>query len=191
MRRYTTRMIDMLKARGETPRSVMAKLGLDASLLNDPELRSSERNGRFDPRDHTGGGGPGVAGDDVVVDPMMGNEKSYDQDPPLVHPASKQNLGSDDSDYDDFRGFFSSSRASFPARTAADPSHVKVNEEFGTERQQHPGDACPSLSAAVVAAVMRDPWNCSPSCDAFRRFDRSDASSSALSSFGQQVQLHI
>jgi hypothetical protein len=60
-------------------------------------------------------------------------------------------------------------RSSFPGRTAADPSHLEVIEEFQTQRQQHPGDAFAPLSAAVVAAVTRDPWNCSPTCDAFRR----------------------
>jgi hypothetical protein len=38
-----------------------------------------------------------------------------------------------------------------------------------------PGDACPSLSAAVVAAVTRNPWNCFPTSDVFRRICRSDA----------------
>jgi hypothetical protein len=41
-------------------------------------------------------------------------------------------------------------RAFLPEQ-AADPSHVEFNEEFRTQQQQHPGDACPSLSAAVVA----------------------------------------
>ena len=42
-----------------------------------------------------------------------------------------------------------------------------------------------------VAAVMRHPWNCSPTCDAFRLTERSDASSSALSSFGLKLEHHI
>jgi hypothetical protein len=82
-------------------------------------------------------------------------------------------------------------RSSFLARTAADPLRGGSNEEFRTQRQQHPGDACPSLSAAVVAAVTRSPWNRSPTCDAFRRIWRSDASSSALSGFGLKLEGHI
>jgi hypothetical protein len=69
--------------------------------------------------------------------------------------------------------------------------HVGVNNEFRTQRQQHLGDARPSLSAAVVAAVTRNPWNCSPSCDAFRRICRSDASSSTLSRFGLKLERHV
>jgi hypothetical protein len=46
---------------------------------------------------------------------------------------------------------------------------LEVDEEYRTQRQQNLGDARPSLSAAVVT---RNPWNCSPTRDAFRRIDR-------------------
>jgi hypothetical protein len=36
------------------------------------------------------------------------------------------------------------------------PPLWEVNEEFRTQRQQHSGDARPSLSAAAVAAVTRN-----------------------------------
>jgi hypothetical protein len=46
-------------------------------------------------------------------------------------------------------------------------SDVEVNEEFRTQRQQRPGDACRSLSAAVVEAVMGSPRNCSSTVTRF------------------------
>jgi hypothetical protein len=84
--------------------------------------------------------------------------------------------------------FFSSSTIERSCPNSAYPSHVEVNEKFRTLRQQHPGDAVPRESAAVVAAVTRDRLNCSPTCDAFRRICRSDASSSALCSFGLKLE---
>jgi hypothetical protein len=67
----------------------------------------------------------------------------------------------------------------------------KSNAEFPTQWQQHPGDACPCRSAAVVAAVTRDPWDCSPTCDAFWRIERSGASSTARIGFGLKLERHI
>ena len=47
------------------------------------------------------------------------------------------------------------------------------------------------LYSAVIAAVTRNPRNCSPTCDAFRRISRSGASSDALSSFGLKLERHV
>jgi hypothetical protein len=77
--------------------------------------------------------------------------------------------------------------SSFPPKQQPMPLLWEVNEETATQ----PSDARPSPSAAIVAAVTRNPWNRSPTCDAFRRIDRSDASSSALSSFRLKLERHI
>jgi hypothetical protein len=48
--------------------------------------------------------------------------------------------------------------SSFRAQTVANAFLVEVNEEFRTQGQEQSCDAFPSLSAAVVAAVTRNPW---------------------------------
>jgi Recombinase len=61
----------------------------------------------------------------------------------------------------------------------------KSRKSFGRNGSSTPVTRVRRVSAAVVAAVTRDQGNCSPTCDAFRRICRSDASSTALSGFGQ------
>src|ERR1700735_2092458 len=58
------------------------------------------------------------------------------------------------------------------------PPWRRPTKSFGPNGKHHRGDASPCRNAAIVAAVTRNAWNGSPTYDAFRRIDRSDARSS-------------
>ena len=57
--------------------------------------------------------------------------------------------------------------------------------------KHHRGDASPCRNAAIVTAVTRNAWNGTPTCGAFPRIDRSDASSTALGRFGLKLEHQV
>jgi hypothetical protein len=80
---------------GGNPKGAMRALGLDASLLDEPELRTSERSGKFDPRD--GGGGSVVRHEDTAEE-VVRKYGSFDDLPRKIETMPQQNLGGDDED---------------------------------------------------------------------------------------------
>jgi hypothetical protein len=139
----TGRIIGALKAKGYTPRSVLAKLGLDASLLvrdSEPEetviLRRegmSAENiqklidghvGRSDVRGGGGGSvvGSGYAGDDLTAEQIVDKYGSFDDLPPKIETMPEQNMSADDDDpYEEFSSYLRARGMSEDAiRTAVD-----------------------------------------------------------------------
>ena len=90
------KLANAIRARVVKSRAALKALGIDSSLLNDPELKSSMRGGKFDPRDHTSGEiGGGV------------EREGEDTDPPIERPSPEQRMSADDDDDDEYADFAS------------------------------------------------------------------------------------